>query len=194
MILKITYPEVSSIGLSVFTWYVDVMFPTCERVGIMSILQLWKLKLRKITWVDQWYVHWEREELKFSYKCYNISAFIYTTLHIKYMKISYMRIYIYIYIYTHTHTHTHTHIYTCTHAHLLQLCLTSCNPMDSSPPGASVIGIPQDRILEPWPPPGRRDQARDQTRVSCVSYIASGFFTHWAAWEAYMCVCVCNCI
>ena len=171
MILKITYPKVSSIGLTVFTWYVDVMFPTSERVG-MSILQLWKLKLRKIIWVDQWYVHWEREELKFSYKCYNISAFIYTTLHIKYMKISYMRIYIY--------------IYTCTHAHLLQLCLTRCNPMDSSPPGSSVIGIPQDRILEPWPPPGRRDQ----THVSCVSYIASGFFSHWAAWEAYMCVCV----
>ena len=105
MILKITYPKVSSIGLTVFTWYVDVMFPTSERVG-MSILQLWKLKLRKIIWVDQWYVHWEREELKFSYKCYNISAFIYTTLHIKYMKISYMRIYIYIYIYIHALTLT----------------------------------------------------------------------------------------
>ena len=30
----------------------------------------------------------------------------------------------------------------------LQLCLTLCNPMDSSPPGSSVHGILQARILE----------------------------------------------
>ena len=29
-----------------------------------------------------------------------------------------------------------------------QLCLTLCNPMDCSPPGSSVHGIPQTRILE----------------------------------------------
>ena len=30
----------------------------------------------------------------------------------------------------------------------LQLCLTLCNPMDCSPPGSSVHGILQARILE----------------------------------------------
>ena len=33
-------------------------------------------------------------------------------------------------------------------AKLLQLCLTLCNPIDSSPPGSSVPGILQARILE----------------------------------------------
>ena len=41
-------------------------------------------------------------------------------------------------------------------AHMLSfsLCLTLCNPMDGSPPGSSVFGISQARILEwvaiPW--------------------------------------------
>ena len=60
-----------------------------------------------------------------------------------------------------------------------QLCPTLCDPMDCSPPGSSVHGILQARILE-WvaisfsrgsSPP------RDQTQVSCVSCIEGGFFT-----------------
>ena len=42
------------------------------------------------------------------------------------------------------------------HAQQPQSCLTLCNPMDCSPPGSSVHGILQTRILE-WvtcPPPG----------------------------------------
>ena len=35
----------------------------------------------------------------------------------------------------------------CVQAQLLQSCLTLCNPMDCSPPGSSVHGIPQARIL-----------------------------------------------
>ena len=35
----------------------------------------------------------------------------------------------------------------CIHAKLLQLCLTLCDPMDSSPPGSSLHGILQARIL-----------------------------------------------
>ena len=31
----------------------------------------------------------------------------------------------------------------CVHAKSLQSCLTLCDPMDYSPPGASVHGIPQ---------------------------------------------------
>ena len=36
----------------------------------------------------------------------------------------------------------------CVHAKSLQLCLTLSDPMDSSPPGSSVPGILQARILE----------------------------------------------
>ena len=39
-------------------------------------------------------------------------------------------------------------LFTCAHAKLLQSCLTLCKPMDSSPPGSSVHGILQARILE----------------------------------------------
>ena len=42
-----------------------------------------------------------------------------------------------------------------THAKSLQACTTLCDPMDSSPPGSSVHGIPQARTLEwlPFLPP-----------------------------------------
>ena len=36
----------------------------------------------------------------------------------------------------------------CVHAKLLQSCLALCNPMDCSPPGSSVHGILQARILQ----------------------------------------------
>ena len=52
-----------------------------------------------------------------------------------------------------------------------QLCLTLCDPMDCSPPGSSVHGILQARILE-WvamPSSRRSSWLRDQT---CFSYIA----------------------
>ena len=45
---------------------------------------------------------------------------------------------------THTHTHTHTYIYML----VTQLCLTLCDHMDCNPPGFSVHGILQARILE----------------------------------------------
>ena len=53
---------------------------------------------------------------------------------------------------------------------VMKLCPTPCNPMDGSPPGSSVHGILQARILEwiampssmgPFPP-------RDRTHVSCI--------------------------
>ena len=36
----------------------------------------------------------------------------------------------------------------CMHAQSLQFCLTLCEPLDCGPPGSSVHGIPQVRILE----------------------------------------------
>ena len=60
-----------------------------------------------------------------------------------------------------------------------QSCLILCDPVDCSPPGSSVYGIFQARILEwvtisysrgsSWP--------RDWIHVSCVSCIAYRFFT-----------------
>ena len=66
-----------------------------------------------------------------------------------------------------------------------QSCLTLCDPMDCSPPGSSVHGVSQARVLEwvaissyrgsSWP--------RDQTHVSCVSCIGGWLLYHWATWE-----------
>ena len=52
-------------------------------------------------------------------------------------------------------------------------CLTLCNPMDNSPPGSSVHGILQARILEWVVMPFSRASSppRDQTCISSVSCI-----------------------
>ena len=57
-----------------------------------------------------------------------------------------------------------------------QSCLTVCDPMDGSPPGSSVHGILQARILEWVAIPFSRgsSQPRDQTQDS---HITGGFFT-----------------
>ena len=52
-----------------------------------------------------------------------------------------------------------------------QLCLTLCNPMDCSPPGSSVHGILQARILE-WVAiffSRGSSQPRDQTFIFCFT-------------------------
>ena len=59
---------------------------------------------------------------------------------------------------------------------IAQSCPTLCDPKDCSPPGSSVHGILQARILE-WVAiysPRESSQPRDQT---CISYITSKFFT-----------------
>ena len=62
-----------------------------------------------------------------------------------------------------------------------QLCPTLCNPMEFSPPGSSVHGILQVRILEWVAIPFSRGPSwpRDQTQVSCI---AGRFFMVWEAW------------
>ena len=64
-----------------------------------------------------------------------------------------------------------------------QLNPTLCDPMDYSPPGFSVPGIFQARILEWVAIPFSRGPScpRDQTQVSCI---AGGFFTVRAPREA----------
>ena len=61
-----------------------------------------------------------------------------------------------------------------------QLCLTLCDPMDCSPPGSSVHGILQARILEWVSMPFSRGspQPRDQTHVSSVSCVARQILYH----------------
>ena len=61
----------------------------------------------------------------------------------------------------------------------LQSCLTLCNPMDHSPPGSSVHGISQARILE-WVAISfsrESSQPRDQTAYLTSSAFVGGFFT-----------------
>ena len=60
-----------------------------------------------------------------------------------------------------------------------QSCLTLCNPVDCSPPGSSVHGISQARILEWVAISSSRgsSQPRTQTHVFCLSCIAGRFFT-----------------
>ena len=70
--------------------------------------------------------------------------------------------------------HTHTYIYVC--VSVAQSCPTLCNPTDYSPPGFSVHGLLQARILKGIAIPFSRgtSQPRDRT---LVSYIAGRFFT-----------------
>ena len=62
------------------------------------------------------------------------------------------------------------------HTHSLSHVWLSCDCMDSSPPGSSVRGISQARLLEWVAIPFSRGSSRprDQTHVSCL---ADGLFT-----------------
>ena len=66
-----------------------------------------------------------------------------------------------------------------------QLCPTLCDPMDCSPPGSSVHGILQVRILEWFAISYSRgsSQPKDGT---LVSWIAGEIFTVWATREALL--------
>ena len=73
------------------------------------------------------------------------------------------------------------------------LCPTLCDPMGCSPPGSSVHGILQARILEWVAMPFSRESSRPryQTFVSCI---AGRFCTIWATNEALKSViwpCIC---
>ena len=73
-----------------------------------------------------------------------------------------------------------------------QSCPTLCDPTDCSPPGFSVHGILQARILEWIAIPFSRgtSQPRDWTLVSCLT---GRFFTIWASGKSLLgkgcCLC-----
>ena len=68
----------------------------------------------------------------------------------------------------------------CVCAQSLQSCLTLCDLTDYSPPGFSVHGILQARLLERVAMPSSRgsSQPRDQTGLSYVSCIDKCVFYH----------------
>ena len=66
-----------------------------------------------------------------------------------------------------------------------KLCLTHWDPVDYSPPGSSVHGISQARILE-WVSMSfirRSSQPRDRTHVSCIG---RWILYHWVTWEVQL--------
>ena len=67
----------------------------------------------------------------------------------------------------------------CVKLLVTQFCPTLCDPMNYSPPGSSVHGILQARILEwvAFPFSRRSSQPRDWTQVTCI---AGRLFTVWA--------------
>ena len=60
---------------------------------------------------------------------------------------------------------------TCVHAKSLQSCSTLCSPVDCSPPGSSVHGTLQARIVEWVAMPSSRGSSRPRDRI-CVSYVS----------------------
>ena len=70
-----------------------------------------------------------------------------------------------------------------------QSCLTLWDPRDSSPPGSSVHGIFQVKLLN-WVALSYSrwsSQPRDQTWVSCVSCIGRWILYHCTTWEIPTC-------
>ena len=74
----------------------------------------------------------------------------------------------------------------CMRAKSLQSYLTLCNCVDCSPPGSSVHGILQARILEWVAMPSSRGSSRLRIEPVCLMSpaLAGGFFIMSATWEA----------
>ena len=65
---------------------------------------------------------------------------------------------------------------------ITQLCMTLCDAMECSPPGSSVHGILQARILEWVAFPFSRGSSWTKGWIQ-VSHITGRFFTVWATRE-----------
>ena len=66
-----------------------------------------------------------------------------------------------------------------------QSCLTLCGFMDCSPPGSSVLGISQTRVLE-WVAISysrASSRSRDRTQVSCASCTGRQVLYYWSSRE-----------
>ena len=114
-----------------------------------------------INWVS-WHIRTELQTGEGS-GLYSVNPFNNNPVHISVM-------------YMHTLFFQNSIIYEKVKVLVAQLYLTLCDHMDHSPPGSSVHGILQARILEcvALPFSRRSSQPRDGTQVSCI---AGGFFT-----------------
>ena len=77
---------------------------------------------------------------------------------------------------------------------IVHLCLTLYDPMDCSPPGSSVCGILQARILGwvAFPTPGNLPNPGTETSSLESPALAGGFFTNCTIWEAPSTTALCN--
>ena len=66
-----------------------------------------------------------------------------------------------------------------------KLGLTLCSPMGYSPPGFSVHGISQARVLEWAASSSSRGSSRPREQM-CISHIAGGFFTAEPPGKSYI--------
>ena len=114
-----------------------------------------------------------------SFSINNLQKIVWTKVYILQQKLFLKKIYIYIYVCV------CVCVCVCSKWCVLaaQSCPSLCVPMDCNPPGYSVHGILQARILERVVIPFSRgsSQPRDQTWVSCI---IGGFFTVWTTREA----------
>ena len=65
-------------------------------------------------------------------------------------------------------------------------CPTLCGPLDCSPPGSSVHGVSQARILE-WAAisyPKGSSRPRGQTSIACISCTGRWILYHCTTWKA----------
>ena len=71
-----------------------------------------------------------------------------------------------------------------------------CEPVDCSPPGSSVHGSLQARVLEWVAVPSSRGSSppRDRTHISYVFCIGRWVLYHWATWETPIILWVCVCV
>ena len=75
--------------------------------------------------------------------------------------------------------------YVWVHAKSLQLCLTLCDPTDWSPPGSSVHGILQARIMKfPCPPPRDLPNPGIEPAPLTSPALVGWIFTTSTSWEA----------
>ena len=94
------------------------------------------------------------------------------------------------------HTHIGLHMCVCIYTYTyicMYVCVLShsvvCDPMDFSPPGSSVHGIFQARVLE-WVAISYfrgSSRPRNQIHSSCFSCMDRWTLYHCATWEAHMC-------
>ena len=75
-----------------------------------------------------------------------------------------------------------THLLCC--FSVAQWCLTLCHPMNCSPPGSSVCGILQARILEGLPFPSPGDLPNPGIKPLSPA-LAGEFFTNWGQYDCW---------